>query len=205
MIPPRALAVIQARMGSRRLPGKVLATIEGTPSLEILLGRLKQCQRLHSIVVATTRKKQDDIILSFCLRLGIQCTRGDEFDVLSRFVGVLNKFPADYVVRVTADNPLTDPTIIDELVDNHLRNNADYTVAEGIPVGMGAEVISSKTLQFLSETVLDANMREHVTLFIVKNPSLFKVYTVPFSPKSTVKVTVDKHQDLLMIQELIHE
>src|SRR5687768_16608333 len=124
----RVLAVLQARMSSRRLPGKVLRPIEGRPMLGWQLDRARRARRIDSLVVATSTHASDDPIAAFCAAEGFGCWRGDLDDVLGRFVGAVRAWgPCDHVVRLTGDCPLIDPTVIDQLVEHHVAAGNDYS------------------------------------------------------------------------------
>lgn len=197
------LGIIQARMGSKRLPGKVLATIDGRPMLEILIKRLKRCKSIDLLVVATTTNEEDDQIADLAASSGVKCYRGEEDDVLSRFIGALRDFPTRTVVRITADNPLTDPHLVDRLVAEHVKNNADYTVSRGFPVGTGAEVVDANVLAKVGDLARDIAVREHVTLYIVNNPSQFTIHSVKRSHATEASVTVDTQRDLDFVRRLV--
>lgn len=198
----RIQAIIQARVKSNRLPRKVLSRINGIPLLEFLIRRIKTCSHLTSIVIATTSAKEDDPIVAIAQRLGVHFYRGNSNDVLARFLGTLEVFPADIVVRITADNPLTDPTLIDQLIQEHIAKSADYTVPLGCPIGTAAEVVSTDSLNKI-KNISDIALREHVTLFIVKNPNLFSIHKVRMPYSSNISLTVDTEEDLRFLHKFI--
>ncbi len=122
----KIVALVQARMGSTRLPGKVLKQIVGKPMIELLLVRLSQSIDLDEIVVVTSKEGQNDQLQSVVESLGYQCTRGSEKDVLGRFYASAKAIDADVVVRITGDCPLVDPSLVDECIKNYKKNNVDY-------------------------------------------------------------------------------
>jgi spore coat polysaccharide biosynthesis protein SpsF len=195
-------AIIQARTESMRLPRKVLAKIDGMSLLELLIRRMKLCYRLTSIVVATTDRKEDDPIVDIARNLGVHFYRGSSNDVLSRFLGSIERFPSDVTVRVTADNPLTDPKLIDQLIKEHLERRAEYTIPLGCPLGTGAEVVNTIVFQKIKD-IPDISMREHVTLYIVRHPYLFSIHKVKLPFKSEISVTVDDPRDLSLLRRFI--
>src|SRR5215467_5606830 len=131
---PRTIAIVQARMGSTRLPGKVMMKIGGRPLLVYLVERISRARTLDGIVVATTTNRRDNIIIEECERRGIPNFRGSELDVLSRYVSAARACEADIIVRVTADNPFTDPDSIDRVVDTLASGNVDYAIENHLPV-----------------------------------------------------------------------
>ena len=146
---PFITAIVQARMSSKRFPGKVMAEINGVPIIQILLERLKLCEILDEIIVATTHKEEDDCLSDFLNKLGIKVFRGNENDVLSRFVEATQISKCNIVVRITADCPLIDPVIVGKVIKKFLSGNFDYvsnTDPPLFPDGMDVEVFSKKTL-----------------------------------------------------------
>jgi spore coat polysaccharide biosynthesis protein SpsF len=162
----RTVAIIQARMSSSRLPRKVVLDIHGKCLLERVIGQVRRASRVDEIIVATSTVADDDIVAGIAARLTIPCFRGSLTDVRSRFVAVAEQFNATIVVRVTADNPLTEPTYIDALVDAlHDNAGADYAMMakERIPDGSGAEAYRAKALQATLTSDESDYSREHVT------------------------------------------
>ena len=206
----RVVAIIQARMGSSRLPGKTMMDIEGKPMLEHLIDRVKRCETLDSIVVATTDKAEDDVIVDLAERCGVNWFRGSEDDVLDRYVKAAGKFKAAIVVRICADNPVTDPFEIDKLVRHHIGTNADYSYnnlphPRGLPDGAGAEVISIDVLKKIHKLATEQPHREHVTLFILDNPVLFHIERLDADTelrRPGYRLDVDYKEDLEFIREI---
>ena len=206
----RIVAIIQARMGSKRLPGKSMMDIEGKPMLEHLIERVKRSETLDSIVVATADKAKDDAIVDLAERCGVNWFRGSEEDVLDRYLKAAEKFKADIVVRICADSPLTDPFEIDKLVRHHVKTNADYSYnnlphPKGLPDGAGAEVISIDILKKIHKLATEQPHREHVTLFILDNPGLFRIERLDADPelrRDEFRLDVDYKEDLEFIREI---
>ena len=201
----KIVAIVQAHMGSHRLPGKVLRPIMGKPMLEHLISRLKLSKEIDSIVVATTNNERDREIIKLAERCGVRWFVGDEKDVLDRIVRAAEEEKADIVVRVTADNPLTDPLTIDRMIRQHKIARADYTWTEGMPVGIAAEVVSFDALKRVHSLTKKPYDREHVTTFIKENKELFKIQflTSPhefFRPE--YRLTVDYEEDLRLMEEI---
>ena len=142
----KIVAIVQARMGSKRFPGKVLAKIGGKTILEILLERVSNSEHVNDVVVATTENKIDDPIESLSRAIGVHFYRGSEDNVLERYVEAAEKFKADVIVRITADNPLTDVQLMEKMIDVHFKAGADYTYCSDTPLGISSEIIDSKAL-----------------------------------------------------------
>jgi len=197
--------IIQARMGSTRLPGKVMRLIDGKPILQILIERLRRSKRSDVLIVVTTTKRKDDVIEELVNRLGVVCFRGDEDDVLSRYYEAAKKHKLDVIVRVTSDCPLSDPALIDNLIDYYLDNNlnADYVaniIKRTYPRGFDIEVFSFKSLERAAKEAAQPYQREHVTPFISEN-----VKVLNYEDKldaSKYRVTVDTIEDFNLIMKI---
>src|SRR5437762_120212 len=167
---PRTVAIVQARMGSTRLPGKVMMKIGGRPLLVYLVERISRARTLDGIIVATTTNPRDNIIIEECERRGIPNFRGSESDVLGRYVSAARACKADIVVRVTADNPFTDPDSIDRVVDKIALEGAEYAIEDSLPMGTAGEALSWNALSFIDSVACTVPEREHVTLYAKQNP-----------------------------------
>lgn len=166
----RAVAIIQARMGSTRLPGKVLKPIGGRSLLAYLIDRISKARTLAGVLVATTTHSRDQAIIAECDRLGVPHFAGSEFDVLDRYVAAAERSSAEIVVRVTADNPFTDPDSIDYVVDA-IESGADYALEMDLPIGTTGEALRRDALHFIDAVANTERWREHVTLYAKENPS----------------------------------
>jgi spore coat polysaccharide biosynthesis protein SpsF len=180
-VPPAdrpVICVSQARMGSTRLPGKVMLPILGRPMLERHLLRLNRSKQIDRIVVATTNDPRDDVIVELCQSLSIGIFRGSESDVLSRYAGAAAAFDAATVVRVTSDCPLIDPQLVDCVVAAYgaKRPGVDYLALEpqDFPRGLDTEVFSRQALIEADRNAVDQPEREHVTPYIYRRPSQFR-------------------------------
>ncbi len=175
----KTVAIIQARMGSSRLPGKTLLRVAGCTLLEILVARLRRACTVHEIAVATTTEPADSAIAEHCAELGIRCVRGPERDVLQRFEDAVKATDAEVVVRITADSPLLDPATVDGIVGHFLarRPKIDYvtTGLDTFPLGMGLEVFTAAALHEASIFARADEDREHVTTYIKRHPEGFGV------------------------------
>ena len=141
-------AIVQARMGSTRLPGKVLRPIAGRPLLAHVIGRLALLRHRIVVVVATSSEPRDDVVATYCKSLEVPCFRGSEHDVLGRYVACARAYEFEHVIRLTADNPFTDIEELDRLIDLHLGDGNDYSHSFGImPLGVGAEIFTLAALE----------------------------------------------------------
>ena len=198
--------IIQARMGSTRLPGKVLRDIAGKPLIDHIIGRLAELRQPATIIVATSHLPANDVIAKHCKTLGVICFRGDEHNVLARYVACATHHAFDHVVRLTADNPFTDIIELDRLIDFHFQQRNDYTHAFGhLPIGVGAEIFSFAALKQSALEGRMPNHLEHVNEYIQENPSLFRIGTLDVPAEKIapeLRLTVDTHDDFLRACQL---
>jgi len=176
---PRIVVSIEARMTSTRLPGKVMMDCAGKPMLELLVERLKRASLIDDIVVATTTNATDDVLIDAAKRLGIHSFRGSEDEVMDRVVGAMREAKADVVVQVTADCPLIDPEIIDQLIRLYQHNTFDCVAnarVRSYPRGLDCAVVSMAALARSLEMAEDYAHREHVCLSIYERPDAFRVF-----------------------------
>jgi len=180
----KVAGIIQARMGSTRLPGKSMADLAGKPLIFRFVERVKRSLRLDEIVLATTTKSEDDVLLKVAGELDIKVFRGSENDLVDRYYQVARKFKADIVVRLCADNPVIEPAEIDRIIDYHLKTGNDFSSNthniddNGYPDGLGAEVYSMGTVEKLWKVTVDPANREHPHSYIYENWDKFKVGTI---------------------------
>lgn len=190
--------IIQARMGSTRLPGKVLKPIAGKAMLDHILGRLEGLGRDVKVVVATSLGEPDNLIAEHC-RGTVVCCRGSELDVLDRYFRCAVECGFGHVVRLTADNPFTDIIELGRLIDFHRAAGFDYTHAFGVlPVGVGAEVFTMDALALSHREGHAPNHREHVNEFIQENPLRFRIGVLDVPPAKRapqLRLTVDTPED----------
>lgn len=200
----RIVAIIQARMSSTRLPGKVLADIAGNPMLYHVVSRARQAQTLDMVAVATSKGRADDDLEHFCLEAGIPCFRGSEDDVLDRYYQAAKHFEADIVVRLTADCPLLDPLVIDKVVRVFQEGDFDYvsnTIQCTYPDGLDTEMFSHSTLERAWREAHLKSEREHVTSYIYNHPELFHLGNVSNNTDlSALRWTVDEPDDLEFVR-----
>lgn len=196
-------AVIQARMGSTRLPGKVLMEIEGVPILEHIINRLKSVRTINKIVVATSIKPDDDAIEYFCNSQGIPCVRGSEDNVLERFGLAAMQFSADAYIRATGDNPMIDVRLIEGMLDFFDKNGLTYTCYKGFPIGSGVEIFTHEALDHSLKEAVKPFELEHVTPFMYQRMQNRNVaYYCSDSDDSKIRMTIDTESDLAFAKAL---
>ena len=200
----KVVAIIQARMGSTRLPGKVLKPVGGRPLLSYLVERVKRAKLVTDIIVATTDKPDDDRIADFCQEEGIVVHRGAENDVLDRYRQAAAKANADYVMRLTGDNPLIDPEICDRVVATMFEEKVDYVGLDpSFADGLDCCVISRAVLEEMWEKAELASEREHVTLFLHNNKDSFSVIRLRNeTDDSHIRLTVDEQRDYEVVRRI---
>lgn len=207
--PPRIVAIIQARMSSTRLPGKVMADLAGRPLLARVIERARAAKSVDLVAVATTDRAADDRVAEFCSAGQIPVFRGSEDDVLDRFRQAAARFEADVVVRLTADCPLLDAAVIDLVVGSFLTGNCDYasnTIEPTYPDGLDTEVFSREALERAWREAKLKSEREHVTPYIWKNPAFFRLLSVKNDVNlSGLRWTVDEPQDLELARRVYQE
>jgi spore coat polysaccharide biosynthesis protein SpsF len=205
------VAIVQARVGSTRLPSKVLMEIAGKPLLEHVVDRSMLAEKLDQIVIATSTKEQDRPIIDLAKRLDVGWFAGSEDDVLSRYLGAAEQARADVIVRITADCPLIDPSIVDYVVTHHLRGNFGYTCnlideanPKSFPRGLDTEVFTIDALRKSDKLAKKAYEREHVTPFMQEHPELFRIAIIeaPENYRRHYRLTVDTCDDLRLIREI---
>ncbi len=203
------LAIVQARMGSTRLPGKVMKSLCGMSVLGHILHRLRRAKRLDGIVVATSRLSRDDVVAEEAVRHGAEIYRGDERDVLARYHEAARHFGAEWVVRVTADCPLVDPELVDAMLaklGQHLAVGErigffSNTRPPTYPRGLDLEIFPRWALQQAHEQARQDYQREHVTPFIIEHPQFFppRNFTAG-EDRSHLRWTLDTPEDWLFFQ-----
>lgn len=202
-----AIAIIQARMSSSRLPGKVLKPLAGQPMIWHIVQRARACQRVDQVVVATSVEPSDDPLADFCTKAGIPCHRGSLHNVLSRYLEVLDAHPHPFCVRITGDCPLIDPDFIDRQVQALEAHGGDQTwLAAPTPVLGGQGVHSTRSLKEVAERSDHPDDLEHVgSRYLAEHPEQFRIIGLrpPKALSDAIwRVTVDEVADLEMMQYL---
>lgn len=204
------ICIIQARMGSTRLPEKVLMPILCEPMLVRQIERVKHSQLIDRIVIATTTKKEDDSVAVIAKKIGVHCFRGNEHDVLDRLYLAAKDSHADVVVRLTGDCPLSDPKVIDETIGFFLNNldDIDYTSKPvNYPEGLDVEVFSFSVLERAWKEAIKPSEREHVTPYIYHHPEIFKIktYKKEGGNFSDMHWSVDTLEDLTFVRTIFEK
>ena len=177
----RVVASIEARMGSSRLPGKMLMDVAGRPALSRLLARLRRARTVDEIVLATTDAPADDALAEWAAGEGVACYRGSEDDVLNRVVSAHRHLKSDIVVEVTGDCTLIDPDIIDLGVETYAANSADVVTNVdqlSFPMGLDIQVFGLPLLEAVEAEISDPAVREHVSLYFYRNPEKYRIIHV---------------------------
>lgn len=193
----KIIAVVQARMGSSRLPGKVLLPLAGTPVLTHVLNRVTAAAGISSVLVATTLSAGDDPVAALALQNDVNVYRGSENDVLDRYYQAARTHHPDHVVRITADCPLIDPAVIDEVIGRHLAENVEYTTNTFLPTFPDGEDVEVFTFDALQRAWREARMpseREHVTPYL-RVPGRFRTASVTLAPPVNKRWTLDEPSD----------
>lgn len=205
----RVLAILQARVSSTRLPGKVLKPLLGKPMLIRQIERIKRCRLIDKLVVATSVDSSDDALADVLSQAGIACFRGSLDDVLERFYQAAKPYQPEHVVRLTGDCPLADSILIDEAINAHLVSGADYTstaLNPTYPDGLDVEVIRFAALERAWREGSLPSEREHVTPYIYRHPELFHLMSVEQAENmSTLRWTVDEPADFAFVERVYSE
>lgn len=207
MSAPRVIAVVQARIGSTRLPGKVLAEIEGRPLLAWTVSGVRAVRGVSQVVVATTDEAADDPVAALAGSLGVAVHRGSTHDVLRRCHDAVASFTPDVVVRQTADNPFPDPGVAEGQVRALLERDLDYVGIDGWPLGIAAEACRFEALAAANREATDPADREHVMPFLYRQPERFRVGEALRAGEgrraaATARYTVDTAEDLAFARSL---
>ena len=200
--------IIQARMGSTRLPGKVLEELEaGKTCLEYVIQQLEDVFDIKNMVIATTFLEEDDVIEKFCVERGINVFRGQPKNVLDRYYNCAKEFSIQNIVRITSDCPLIDPKIVLELIKKMKTGEFDYVsnaLNRTFPIGLDAEIFTFHALEQSWKVAQLQSEKEHVTPFIKKNPKSFKQYNLESDKnKSNIRITLDVPEDLMLIRNIV--
>lgn len=203
--------VLQARMSSSRLPGKVLKPLCGRPMLAWVVDRLRRCRHAETVILATSTGTDDDPVAALAQEMGIALFRGSLDDVLDRYVACARAYDLGAVVRATGDNPFVDPEEIDHLIDFFRAGTLDYAstfpaFGSGLPVGLGAEIMSRAALERSWHEGQAPHHREHVNEYIQEHPELFAQATPPTAADKTaphLSFTVDTAEQFAQAETLM--
>tara|TARA_B100000745_G_scaffold250077_1_gene172184 strand:- start:451 stop:1218 length:768 start_codon:yes stop_codon:yes gene_type:complete len=198
--------IIEARTGSSRLPNKVIAEIEGKPMIFYVIDRIKQIKSVEQIILATTQEKNDQILTEIAEQNSIETFIGDSVDVLNRDYQCALQNNADPIIRITGDCPLTDPDIVEKMLQFYLKNNYDYVsnrINPKYPDGLDVEIFSFKTLQIAAQNAQWSSERELVTTYITKNPKIFKIFSYENQDDlSHHRWCIDEQKDLEFVRRI---
>ena len=200
------MAFLQARMGSSRLPGKVLMPIHGQTILERAIRRLRESPAIHEIAVLTTVSPLDDVIVHEARKLGTLVHRGSEEDVLERFQEASEIFHPGIIIRATADNPLIEIGSLERIVEALKSRNLDWCIEKDLPYGSATEAVTASALEQTHLRAHEPRHREHVTLYIKEHPEEFRIGLLdpPAELRHPgIRLTVDTSQDFEFVNSLI--
>ncbi|MCC7267776.1 MAG: glycosyltransferase family protein [Caulobacteraceae bacterium] len=206
------LAILQARTTSTRLPGKVLLPLAGAPSMQRQVERIRRARRIDRLVVATSTDPSDDPVAELGAGLGLHVHRGSLADVQQRFIGALDAFPAEHVVRLTADCPLADPEVIDATIAHVLAANVDYgsntPPHRTFPKGLDVEVMTAAALRDAAARATTEDERQHVTWALHQRPDLYRqAFFSQAAEEGEVRWTVDRPDDyqfMMAVYDALH-
>ena len=202
------IAIIQARMGSTRLPGKTLKLMNGKPMLEHLVHNIKKSKFVNKIIIATSDNSEDDPIESFCKKKKINYYRGSKNNVLSRFKIIADKYKPNLIVRLTGDNPFVENKLLDFMLKTYLTKYKDYDYINNVdnsnfPYGLYVEIFTIKALNIASRNSKKSDF-EHVTLYIRRNKKKFKTASIKSDGKFKYnRLTVDNEKDFIFAEKLM--
>tara|TARA_Y100000590_G_scaffold211779_1_gene239970 strand:- start:5262 stop:6011 length:750 start_codon:yes stop_codon:yes gene_type:complete len=201
-------AILEARMGSSRLPGKTLKDIYGEPLIKRVIDRIKCSEKIDKIVLATTTSRKDDILVEYANQINIDVYRGSENNVLKRVVEAAEKFSINHIVELHGDNPFLDPEVIDMCIKQYEIKKCDYisnTLKKTFPMGLRVQVFPTSLLRNIYNTVKDPAVNEHVSLYFYENPDIYHIENV-VAPKSInrpdIRLTVDTLEDFNFISNI---
>ncbi len=206
---PKIAAIVECRMTSSRLPGKVMMKSCGKTMLQYIAERLSRVKQIDRIIFATTGNTTDDIIAEHAEETGVDCFRGPEDDVLSRVLEAANHFDVDIIVEITGDCPLIDPGIIADTIDLYLAGACDYAANDltaSFPLGMDVEIFSKNLLEIADREGMTADDREHVSWFFVRNPDRFHLKNLSAPPElywPDLRLTLDEKDDFRLIDAVL--
>jgi spore coat polysaccharide biosynthesis protein SpsF len=204
----RTGVILQARLGSNRLPGKVMKQVLGRPMIELQIERLLSCNEIDEIILATTTNLEDQVLGGIAKKMGIKFFQGSENNVLHRFYSAASNFNIDSIVRCNADCPLIDPRVVNKVIKIFKQNNSHFDYVSNIlepsyPIGMHTEVFTFDALSRAQAQSRDLIEQEHVTPYIYRRPNLFKLHNVKNDfDLSRYRLTVDFDVDFKLVEKV---
>ena len=201
------IAIVQARMNSSRLRGKVLKKIGPLTCIELLLKRLSKSKLINKIIVATSTNPQDNILYNKLSEMGVECFRGEEQNVLKRFVDLLRNTNATNIIRITGDCPLIDPLLVDKIIKAFLERNVDYgsnVNPPTFPDGMDVEIFSRHCIEKINDISLSKYHLEHVTSYMREDENILKYNHKNDKDFSNIRITLDEEIDLGVLNSIVN-
>ena len=200
--------IVQARIGSTRLPGKILKEVLNKPLLEYLIERLRRVKLADQVIIATTDQSADQEIITLCNKLEVNSFCGSEHNVLDRYYQCAQAYQLDNIIRITSDCPLIDPEIIDQVIETYINGQYDYVAntlgSRTYPRGMDTEIMSYATLERVYKKAYKPAHKEHVTLYVHEHSELFRTHSVQLKDNlSHYRLTVDTIEDFELIKAII--
>ena len=197
---PKISATIEARMSSKRLPGKVLLPLMGKPILLFIIDRLRLSSKIDEIIVATTTKNEDKVIQKYCEKWGVNCYAGSSENIISRLIGATSQIKTDVILQITGDNPFVDPKLIDLAIEIYNKNDFDYVcnhLPRTLPLGLEIKIFSRKTLLEVKKMAKNKVDKQHGSSFIYKNPEKFSIFNIYYNDSSQkdLRLTIDQPED----------
>lgn len=203
----KIVAIVQARMGSKRLPGKVLKKINGIPMIELLLARLSKSTQLDEIILAIPEKSENNILERKIKSLGYFCFRGSENNVLNRFFEAAKLVKADVITRITGDCPLIDPELVDRCIDGFKNSKVDYfsnTYPRSYPDGLDVSVMTFKSIEQANKKSKSSYDKEHISNYIINSSEFLKSSLQNKENLSHLRWTVDNNCDLKFVESVFN-
>ena len=204
-------AVLEARMGSTRLPGKTLKNLSNEPMIKRVFDRIRCSSKIDELVLATTINKIDDDLVHFAESQNVSVFRGSEENVLERVVLAAEKFKIENIVELHGDNPFLDPEIIDMIIDEYELTRCDYisnTIEKTFPMGLRVQVFSTESLRNIYDNICDPAVDEHVSLYYYENPDIYKIvnfYAPAEIRNPEIRLTIDTEEDFTFAQDIYTE
>ena len=209
-VKPKVVASIEARMGSSRLPGKVLMNIGNISAMKLLVTRLQMCKTLDDIIVATTIDQEDDLLVKWCQDNDVKYYRGSQDNVLNRVVNAHKEIGSDIIVEITGDCPFTDPQVVDLGVETFLKNECVFVTnceKSNFIEGIYVQIFTFKSLEYIDKKINDPAVKEHVSLYFYDHPELYKIIHLMALNKwkfnSKCRTQLDYPEDLLFLNSLM--
>lgn len=198
-------AIIVVRTASRRLKKKALKKIRNLTCIEYLIKRIKMSKKINRIILCTTKKNSDDILVKIAKKNKIQYFRGENKDVLSRMLKSIKKIKTDLVVRITGDDILIDPYFLDKTIEHHLKNNLQYTDAKNLPTGIDVEVFDKQLLETIYKLSKDTSKTEYLTFYVTDHKQQFSIGSLNVNNfyRKKIRLTLDNKKDFIVIKTFL--